>query len=351
MKKLIFALTLSTMLFGCTKERSEEIKKEEDTINFNNASIVRMPKMSNSDKRGFSDLNCDGIQDMIEINDESDFFSFNNKYELTYFEGYINNKSVNYKTSKKIPINIDLSIFREGLKIDTGDINGDKCDDIIFTSVISNMGDNTKLQTKVAFNLGDLNFVTNKNEIKMVSQDNNDFQYWFNQLVEDISYSEDDSLNDYLKMDWADFDGNGTDDLVLFIDEGNYDLSIAIFYTNENNSYQISFSRLENFYLENFLYYSNVSRIDTGDVNGDGLNDIIIDNPIFGDKLKTGFAINKGDSFVINNEKTMEFGIKTDLFSKVSKRDMFDDNNDGKDDIVFITEKDDIPIKIVFTSN
>ena len=33
----------------------------------------------------------------------------------------------------------------------------------------------------------------------MVSQDNNDFQYWFNQLVEDISYSEDDSLNDYLK--------------------------------------------------------------------------------------------------------------------------------------------------------
>lgn len=349
-KKMLLSASLLSIMFlsGC-KDRSEVFIIEEDTVRFSNNAIVEMPNLRNSEKRGFSDLNCDGVEDMLEINDESSLFSMKDKYKINFFEGYLQDGETHYKSPRKIEIDIDLSYFKQALKIDTADLNGDQCADIVFTSVITKWRKPTTLQMKVAMNMGELKFLSSEMNMKMNTKDRNGFQYWFNELVKDIASDEDSSLSSYLKMDWADFDGNGTDDLALFVDD-NDSLDIGIFYTEHTPMLKPSFVSLENFWIEKFLYQAHVNGIDTGDMNGDGLADIILERPVNGEKLFSGFAMNKGDRFAINQDKVHYFNVKTDYFSKASKRDVFDDNGDGKDDVVYITEMEDKPVKMVFKS-
>lgn len=345
---LLATMTMLTLISGC-KKRSEVLIVQENTVKFEQAVIYEMPHLRYSEKRGFADLNCDGVEDMLEINDESSFFESAEEYNINFFEGHIENGETLYKKSKIIPIKIDLKWFVNAMKIDTADINGDGCADVVFTSVLSEYRKPTRLQIKVAFNMGDLTFITTEKNVKINTNDGHGFQYWFNELVKDIASDEDSSLSSYLKMDWADFDGNGTDDLALFVKEDS-SLDIGIFYTEKTSLLQPTFSHIENFWVQNFLFGANVSGIDTGDINGDGLSDIIIEQYSKGETLKTGFAMNRGENFVINRDLVSAFGTETDLFSKARKRDMLDNNGDGKDDIIYITERDDKPIKIVFLS-
>ena len=348
-KKITLTSLILLSLTAC-KGRDELLNVEEDKVSFSENKMVYLPNITNSEKRSTADLNCDGIDDMIEINDESSFFSFDEKYEMKFYEAYLDKEKIkHYKNSKTIQIDIDLSMFSDGLKIDTADINGDQCDDIVFTSLISKNSKETKLNLQIAVNQGNLTFIPSISNLELKNSGERDFTFWLNDLVSEIRYSEDESISDYVKMDWADFDGNGTDDLAIFVRDY-YSVDIGIFMTEYIGGIQPYFSSLENYFLENVLIGATISRMDTGDLNGDGLADLLFPFNVRGEKIKTGFALNDGDGFKINSDKTNFFNVKTDIISKVTKRDTTDENNDGKDDLIYITEINDKPVKMVFYS-
>ena len=151
-----------------------------------------------------------------------------------------------------------------------------------------------------------------------------------------------------MKIDWSDFDGNGTDDLALFVDDSN-NLDLGIFYTNAADHNMPTFTNMKNFYIENYLHGLNIINLRTFDANGDGLADISIPHTFDSNSFSLSFLINTNNSeFRFNKDIQFTRPKNIDFFIKAEKYEFADENNDGIEDFIQITEIDNKPAKIVY---
>lgn len=348
-KTLLKILTISLpviLLTGCFKGRDEVYIPKDNSLSFNaTSSIKKMPNLKGSEKRGFADFDCDNIEDMVQINDEK---FWGQDYKFDFFKGYYEDGTTKYLPSKKINISINKKSWGSSqIKFDTADIDGNGCADIIITSVQDKLGKGAVLRMSVAMNQGDLTFTSSTTQVqtKGVTQ----FTDYFSDLVREISLSEDESLSDYIKMDWADFDGNGSDDFAIFMEDGS-SLSVGIFYTEKIASLSPQFVEFDDFWIPHFLYGVSIRNLDTADITGNGKADIATYMHKNENYLKFAVALNKSDNFIPHKDIYLKMTKENDFFSKAKKLDIYDDNGDGSDDFVFITEIDDQPVKYIWNT-
>lgn len=339
--KIVMISLISMGLTGCFAKRHEVYKPQLNELKtMTTGSVENMQKLRNSEKRGFADFDCDGVEDMVQINDEK---LFGQDYKMDFFKGYYDNDELRFKTPQKINLDIK-SFWGENVKLDSGDLNGDSCADIVFTTLEMNRS-KIAFKMSVAMNQGNLNF-TSEN-IKLNAPKNNDFSKYLSYLIRDISFNEDESIYDYIKMDWADFDGNGTDDFAIFLDDDS-DLSFAVYYTEKTSDIKPKIVGFDDYWIQKVMYGARIKDLDTGDLNGDSLSDIVIAFDKNGQYINYAVVMNKNGKFIPHKDLKLYSPIKEDFIVKATKRDLFDNNGDGKDDFVWITEKDDKPLKVVW---
>lgn len=342
-KSITFLLLSSLVLSGC-KTRDEIVVRGNNHVDFTAGLIQKMPlNMTNSEKRSQGDLNCDGIEDMFEINDTK---FFTQDYKINFYEGFMNNKIREFKEPIVLNLGIKMSNWSDQVKMDAAYLNDDKCIDIVFADI-----DDDVLRLEVAMNQG--GFIFTKDTSKMEISSNISFLHYFKELVNEISYSEDESLSDYLKMDWVDWNGDGLDDFILFVKD-RHSLDMGIFITEYSNRLTPAFKSFENVWVQDFLYSTQIRNLDTGDFDGDGKGDVAV---FIKSKTKDNIytstyavAIQRDGELIIQEDKHVNATASLDFFSNVKKRDIVDENNDGKDDLIYITESNDKPIRIVWLS-
>lgn len=342
--KILLIASIILTQAGC-KTRDEVLNVQSNVVDFKNGYVMELPKLRNSEKRGFADITCDGIDDMIEINDEK---FIGQEYKLNVFEGYVEDGKIKYKDKKIVDIDIELHTWSSQFKMDTADINGDGCADVVFSDISTSWKD-VNIRLEAAMNLGDFRFSSRTTKLKM--NNNQDFNYYFKELVKDVSLSEDESLSDYVKMDWADWDANGSDDFMIFVDD-NHSLDLGIFLTEKSHSLNPTFVETENVWAKNFMHGINAYNIDVEDVTGDGHADVLV---YVNYKKKDGYyyeryavAIYDEGELSIEKDKILKVKAEIDFFTKAKKRDITDMTNDGKADIVYVTESDDKPVMLIW---
>lgn len=343
MKRNLIVLISCLTFFGC-KDRNEVLDVGEPLVNFSHGVVADMPTgMVNSEKRSQGDLDCDGIEDMFEINDTK---FFGQEYKMNFYKGKIEDNKRIFEKPIIIDLGIKLNNWSSQVKMDSAHLNKDQCIDIVFVDVKKN-----QIRMEVAMNQG--NFLFTKETKKMKVDKNINFLYYFKELIEEISLSEDESLSDYLKMDWADWDGNGTDDFHLFVKDGS-SLDIGVFLTENTNTLIPKFKSFENVWVQDFLYHASIRELDTGDLNGDGKSDIAVylksKNKDNIHSSKYAIAIQENGELSIQQDKLLKANANLDFFKKVTKRDIVDENNDGFDDLIYITEVDGVPSRIIWYS-
>ena len=343
MKVSVLLCSVLTLL-GC-KDRSETVNYGENLVDFSYGYVQKMPTtISNSEKRSQGDLDCDGIEDMFEINDTK---LWGQEYKVNFYKGYMEGDKRMFKSPKVVNLGLKLNNFSSQVKLDSAYLDYDKCIDIVFVGVSKN-----NIIMEVAMNQGDLKFT--RDTAKMKVNPKVEFLGYFRDLIKEISLSEDETLSDYLKMDWADWDGNGTDDFLLFMKDGN-SLHVGIFYTDSSSGLIPEFSHFEEDWIQDFLFHVRIRTLDTGDLNGDGKSDI---TALYSQKNSKGIHTSKyviavqdkEGELVIQPDKILKANVDLDFFKSVSKRDLTDENNDGKDDIIYITEEDNVPVRIIWYS-
>lgn len=166
-------------------------------------------------------------------------------------------------------------------------------------------------------------------------------------LNNDYGHGEGESLYDYLKMDWSDFNNDGSDDLVLCWDTGR-DLAITVITSEVSNTNEVVFTGSYDFYLEGFTKSRSVRNVDTEDYDGDGFSDILMRHPkTFSNDVSVCVAINKSERFEMHKDVVITLK-GADLLSSFSKYDSFDANSDGKADLIYVGEVNDIASMLIF---
>ena len=315
-------------------------------------------------KRSFNDFDCDGISDMFGIKDTTGLFQTAD-YKGSFFKGYYDESGILQFDMHVKEVNIPFRVnWGSGGKLDSADINSDNCADAIYTQFVDN--NSGKMYFKFAINDTKMKL----NPIESVF-DNKDYyrsgygtlENYFIEFVHDMQENyyydtEDSSVSSYLKMDWCDIDGNGSDDFIMMWDAYNYDdeaidgMEILVAYSSAFCETEYSqFSSAKRYFIKDFLYNRNVREVDTEDFNGDGKCDIIsydrrskyIDTSLARfDKVSDIFVPQKTQRLILPDN--------LDLFSDAKKVDTFDRNKDGKADINFFTEADDQQVLITFYS-
>ena len=338
MKKM-FRMCVFTMLcisvLGCTS-REEATVDFSDPIKFNDHGSVKLPSTTTyAQKRGFGDMNGDGIDDMYEINDE---VLFGTDYKVNVYKGYYDvNGIINF--SEKVvtyDVPVDFKWFSSLTKIDVADVNGDGYYDIVFSQYTEGFSKD-EMQLGYAINDKNNSFYKHKSKIKV--GDDKTIQYLILMFIDGYSYS-DDSLSDYLKMDWGDMNGDGRDDLVLmWRTYGSGNLDIEIFYSSDDNDGDnIGFSNYNSFSYDNFLYSRNIRNVDIENYTGSKAQDILVRSS-FGEYLIISVLENTTNGFIPHRDfhcVTMDL----DFFG-FEKFDSFDIDNDGYADMIHLGEIDD----------
>ena len=152
-RTLLVATSLVAMLTSSCISREEAFGKNPQTITFNQPVEYSMPDIHQMvEKRGFNDFTCDGLTDMVEINNTK-FFA--QDYNMKIFPGYLNLDGVIQFSDKSYIVDLPLKKdwFIGTPKFDTADVNNDGCADISLTEYNSSWGTD-KVVMKVAINNG-----------------------------------------------------------------------------------------------------------------------------------------------------------------------------------------------------
>lgn len=333
MKKL-FILPLIILAAACTP-RENYFPNAPDDVRFKAPVLVDLPKdVSYAEKRKFIDINCDGIEDMLEV---SDTLVWGQEYKAIVFLGKKNkNGLLAFDNSSKYTFDIpmDKSWASSMTKIDSADVNGDSCGDLVFTEYKQGFSEDQYI-AKVAINQGDgktFKFATDK-MVESVPFETSILRII--EAFEGIHGAGGESLRDYFAIDWADVNNDGRDDLMLFwTDYADLYLSTLISVETENPLNSFSFAYGNDYALPNFMRNKSGSAsygaysIDTEDFNNDGFADLII-NYSSSEKMYLYPALYSpsNDKFIVQKGHV---GKTTDLdFFSFEKKDHLDVNFDG----------------------
>jgi len=334
MKKTLLTLLATAGLVASGCSRDSAMENAQPALQFSKPHIVQLPSEATSAlKRGFADFTGDGITDMIEINDEA---FFGQEWKGNIFPG---NKGPDGVLGFTSPYTVDLPIqakwFSSQTKLDTGDINGDGFADVILTQYIEGFRRDT-----YHFSVG-------------VNQDGKNFSFTGDVFYEEKSIGESiisfiarmnvdshEDIYDYFKMDWADMNGDGKDDLVLLVKQSSgvmsyNDLYVETWLSESDN--QLRFGGGGSTVVPGILYALMMNQVDTEDFTGDGLADIVFYRDHIGRGIDIAFAHNQSTDGQLNFTAHKDFkGEEPDFdsFTFFSKRDSFDANGDGRADYV-----------------
>jgi hypothetical protein len=338
--KILFITILSILATACTP-RSEVFPNAPNNVQFSKPVLVNLPESSSyAEKRKFIDINCDGIEDMLEV---SDTVLWGQEYQAIVFLGKKNKQGLlEFDNTSRYTFDIPMekSWSSSLTKIDSADVNGDSCGDLVFTEYKEGLSEDSYV-AKVAINQGDgktFKFATDK-MVEKVS-----FEESILRIIAafDDAYGGGESITDYFAIDWADVNNDGRDDLMLFWTDYS-DLYISTLLSVEMTSPLDSFSfqfggdhKIINFmHSRTGSFNYGAYNIDTEDFNGDGYADIIIHNdssnniellPALFDPQRQRYIVQKG-----------HYGKTTDLdFFSFEKKDHLDVNFDGCADNVHL---------------
>lgn len=281
-------------------------------------------------KRGFCDVNGDGLTDMLEISDHA---LVHQDWQADIFLAQRSKDGLlGFRRPYKVHFRLQANWLRSSLiKLDTADINGDHYCDLVMTQYQAGLRSD-RFHIMVGMNAGDgrtFTFVEDISRSKVPMAE---------QLLRAIEHLQDEGedIRDWLKMDWADFDGDGRDDLWLISrrDLLGRHLNVEVWpsTTEKENRSELTFGPEQRFSLPGFLTALHVADIDTEDMNGDGRADVVIYDPYIGTRLRVAYARNTDKGFVIHRDFQGR-EIEMDYFG-FEKRDTFDINLDGCADYI-----------------
>ncbi len=330
--KIFFFSLIALLLIGCT-DRREVNSHYEPAIVFASADTTVLPEtVEYTTKRGFDDFNGDGITDMFAIMDESGFFEKQDFQAKIYFGFYNSEGILNFDPEYEArELKIQMSWWSDAVKMDVGDINGDGYADVVFSQYRSYYGED-ELKLAIAINQSGDTFKQYTEKLYFPGSESLVFDLLLIAFVEQYSSGYEESLSDYLMMDWADMDGNGSDDFVMVWDD-RHDAYVEVIYTKKTHGAP-ELLKMEEFFIENFLYHRSVRRVDFEDYNGDGLDDMLV-RSIAIDSVDIGVAYNDLDRGLVpcQDYRVRDVDFK---FFDFEKYDTFDINNDGRADFIHV---------------
>lgn len=332
MKNLIpTLLILSFALTGCT--RASYTSHYAEAVVFGEPKTVPLPEgTSYAIKRGFDDFNCDQIPDMLEIRDEA---VWGQDFSVTVFPGYYNNDGIvqfsNDAFKMKLPINLEW--FSSSTKMDVGDVNGECYSDIIFTQYYEPfLGDDT-MYIAFALNRGGKEF---EHYTEQVNWKGGELGARIWSWSARHNRNEEESLYDYLKMDWGDMDGNGSADLVLAWDEVS-GMDLTVLYTEDDPSgLKVGIESEGSTWIDGFTRGRDIHQFDIEDFDGDGKQDLFIHKThLGGNEFTTSVATNNGGTSFTPHKDHRATDTNLALL-RFEKYDTFDVNNDNCADFVHL---------------
>ncbi len=332
--RLILLLSCSLLLGACVS-RDGLFAGAPGPVEFGSAGDVRISDAASyADKRGFCDVNGDELPDMIEIRDTG---LFAQHWVAHVFPGARKEGSVlTFGDPYEAQLPLTGSWTSDQTKLDTADINGDGYCDVVLSeydeglmsveqrlSVALNQGDGrtfrpTDAATHERYTLGQaLTGRTNK-----IQPGDDGFDAWF-------------------KMDWADADGDGRDDLwLLYREEAiplrHLDVEVWLSRTERDEKRRVALSGRLEWRVQAWLTGRSIEHVDVEDVNGDGRADLLQYRAWPGRSINIAVALQRGDGkdFLVQQDFKGE-EIEMDLIG-FEKRDSLDINGDGCADYIHV---------------
>lgn len=295
------------------------------------AGLVPLPdEASLAEKRGFCDFNGDGLTDMVEISDRA--IVGQDWQGLIYLGRRGDRERLAFTRPYAVSLPLTAKWLSSQVKIDTADVNGDGFCDVVMTQYRDGVLKDT-FHITIGMNQGDghrFRFVED------ITQSRIDAGEQLLRLLALLGFDTDERVSNWFKMDWADMDGDGRDDLCLFwrADWLARDLMLEVWpsTTPKEQRSAVTLGAPRRFALPRFLTNLKISALDTGDLDGDRLADILIYDPRVGTQLRIAYARNSGSQFVVHRDF---WGSEIEMdFIGFEKRDSFDINLDGCDDYV-----------------
>ena len=325
---LLMLFVIPIFIISCTS-REDATSRYESSVKFDKCKSVPLPSNTTyAEKRGFGDMNGDGIEDMYEISDE---VFWGTDYKVNVFHGQYNQDSILNFSSNMVTydVPVDFKWFTSATKIDVADVNGDGYYDIVFSQYIEGLRSDD-MHIGYAINNKENSFYKHKSVIEV-----GDGLLLSNLIVSFVGgYYYDESLYDYLKMDWGDMNGDGRDDLVLMW-SNNGDLDVEIFYSKKDD---IGFVGYNTLYAKGFMNHRGIRQVDIENYTGSKSQDILV-RYTFGSKLIVSVLETTDNGFTPHKDFSCGT-LDLDLFG-FEKYDSFDINNDGYADLIHLGELDD----------
>jgi len=314
---------------------------------FTNTKVVALPsEVENVTKRGFGDFNGDGIIDMLEV--DRNFWK-GGKISVRVFYRYLDKKDNLTKfnpSPKKIALKFKLGWFSSATKIDIADVNGDGFADIVFSQYYRRFMKD-RLHFGFALNQQGQYFTEEKIRLGYTERSfGEEMVIRINKAIEAYELDENeemDRFSDLIKMDWADIDGNGSDDFVIIYTSRD----MEVIYTKKTAKGIVLGEEAKLGITEkgksDFLMWAGIKGTDWADVNGDGKADLLSYRFFGRENMYVGVALNQVKSLVPHHEIALKV-FKHNRTFKIFKYDAFDANGDGKADFIKIAHQGNKPV-------
>jgi len=296
-------LLLLSALFLCACEpRESALAGAPKLLAFSEPKIVTLPtKIKNSSDKLFADVDCDSIPDLIDFTDS------NWVYEGSQAQVYLGTKNdsglleFSENSSFKIDIPLGSSLVTPVELIKSADINGDGCDDFVTANyshatfkllVALNQGEGRKFIQASKFNKGASPLDENLLALVKTLADKNSIA--------------NENITDLIRVDWADANGDGRDDLHIF-SYASQSLDLAILYSGDLAKSRTSFylhrakrTEVRAFLSYNRFTYLPIKTLQTTDLNGDRLSDLVL-------YIKVGNNLTLFAAYNVKNEEVLRY--------------------------------------------